>query len=467
MSDHINVIKDEWIMAIPLKFYLVTDLHHYAKSLGTSGKAYEAWNRTEQKCLAETGAIIDAAFERILADRETNIVLIAGDVSSTGAMESHMDLLPRLRRLKDGGKDVYLITATHDYMHALRCDGDALVDATPTDRNMLREIYYDYGWNRAISEHKETFSYCVQLCAGYRLLCMNDDGDLRDWHGYTPSQTEWLLKQVKEAHEAGDYIFMMTHHPCLPPNAMYPVYSKKDMLADYEEMTSMFADHGLNLVFTGHTHMQNIAVKTTEKGNVFYDVNTGSLVGYPTAIRKVVIDDEKIDIKTEQIEDFDADRGGLSVNDFLKNHFCGFLEDIFHSAAYDIERMTQLAGGFSMTPKQICKLKVPISCVGRILQKWTLGKTGRILCVSGKIDKSVKNIVLKDLIIQILINIYHGDEPLTPDTPEYRAMEAILGRVGGVLKRFKKTRNVVPVFDVVLKALYDEAPADWDAVLPR
>ena len=26
-------------MADPLKFYLITDLHHYAPSLGTSGKA--------------------------------------------------------------------------------------------------------------------------------------------------------------------------------------------------------------------------------------------------------------------------------------------------------------------------------------------------------------------------------------------------------------------------------------------
>lgn len=93
------------------------------------------------------------------------------------------------------------------------------------------------------------------------------------------------------------------------------------MLADYDEITTRLADSGVNLVFTGHTHMQNIAVKRTEKGNAFYDVNTSSLVGYPTAIRKVTIDDEKIDVRTEQIDDFDFDRNGLSVNDYLKNHF--------------------------------------------------------------------------------------------------------------------------------------------------
>ena len=55
-------------MADPLKFYLITDLHHYAPSLGTSGKAYEKWNNKEQKCLAETGAILDAAYSKLIAD---------------------------------------------------------------------------------------------------------------------------------------------------------------------------------------------------------------------------------------------------------------------------------------------------------------------------------------------------------------------------------------------------------------
>ncbi|MFR5040377.1 MAG: hypothetical protein ACLTDA_11045 [[Eubacterium] siraeum] len=73
-------------MADPLKFYLITDLHHYAPSLGTSGKAYEKWNNKEQKCL-ETGAIIDAAFSKLIADKDIDIVLIAGDLTSTGAMK--------------------------------------------------------------------------------------------------------------------------------------------------------------------------------------------------------------------------------------------------------------------------------------------------------------------------------------------------------------------------------------------
>ena len=65
-------------MASPLDFYLITDLHHYGKALGTSGTAYDRVNAREQKCLAETGAIIDAYFDKLIADTDTKIVLIDG-----------------------------------------------------------------------------------------------------------------------------------------------------------------------------------------------------------------------------------------------------------------------------------------------------------------------------------------------------------------------------------------------------
>ena len=53
-------------MGEPLKFHLITDLHHYAASLGTTGSAYEWRSQSDQKCLAETGAIIDAAVDWLL-----------------------------------------------------------------------------------------------------------------------------------------------------------------------------------------------------------------------------------------------------------------------------------------------------------------------------------------------------------------------------------------------------------------
>lgn len=56
-----------------LKLTFITDTHHYSKTLGTSGRQYFLRSGSDQKCLAETGDIIDAAFEQI-AKSDTNAV---------------------------------------------------------------------------------------------------------------------------------------------------------------------------------------------------------------------------------------------------------------------------------------------------------------------------------------------------------------------------------------------------------
>lgn len=76
-------------MEKPFSFFLVTDPHYFEASLGAEGEAYEERSRTDQKCVAETGAIIDAGFKQIADDKETNVVLIPGDLVYRGEQASH------------------------------------------------------------------------------------------------------------------------------------------------------------------------------------------------------------------------------------------------------------------------------------------------------------------------------------------------------------------------------------------
>ena len=49
-------------------FYLVTDPHYFDESFGRSGSAYEARSRTDQKCVAETPAILCLLYTSDAAD---------------------------------------------------------------------------------------------------------------------------------------------------------------------------------------------------------------------------------------------------------------------------------------------------------------------------------------------------------------------------------------------------------------
>ena len=80
------------------KFTFLADLHYYSKTLGTSGRAYELRSGSDQKCLAESGAIIDAAFDH-LARSDTQAVLLAGDLTNDGEMVCHRELREKLYAL--------------------------------------------------------------------------------------------------------------------------------------------------------------------------------------------------------------------------------------------------------------------------------------------------------------------------------------------------------------------------------
>ncbi|MDR1629995.1 MAG: metallophosphoesterase [Oscillospiraceae bacterium] len=448
-----------------LRFHLVTDTHHYATCFEYDFEK----NRGDQQCRAETGAIIDAAFDLIANDKDADIVLISGDLTCNGEQESHLEFIEKLRRLKAAGKRVYLITATHDYNDSptpvIKGSGKK---ASPTSRAELPGMYAEFGRSEALSVHEESFCYSVRLMEGYRLLCLNDDGNGRSRCGYDEDTMRWILGQIEEAKQAGDYIFAMTHHPVLPPTPIYPLFSKRDMLGDYEETSEILADAGLEFIFTGHSHMQNIAVKQTAKGNRIYDINTSSLVGCPTAIRKVALDGEKMAVETLQIQDFDWDRGGKTVNEYLQDKFDYLLKEIFYSMAHDLDRFAELAVGFSVDKKTVQKLKVPLKIGGKVLQRLTVGGLGRLIFASGKIDRSIKKVKVKDLIIDVIRNLYMGDEPHAPGTPVHKAFSALVSRITPVIRRTKKPDDILAILNLVKDGvLYDAPPSDWNAVLPR
>ena len=167
--------------------YIVTDPHYFENKLGASGPAYERRSRTDQKCIAETGAIIDAGFDKIAADKETNVVVLPGDLVYRAEKASHLGFIEKLRALQNQGKKIYVLTARHDYCNDgnTPCGfvGEEEIPAEGTRRDELRGLYYDFGFKQAISEHLPTLSYVVQLTDGIRLLVLNCDGDSKDFKG--------------------------------------------------------------------------------------------------------------------------------------------------------------------------------------------------------------------------------------------------------------------------------------------
>ncbi|MCD7872330.1 MAG: metallophosphoesterase [Clostridiales bacterium] len=383
---------------------MITDTHYFDSSFKRTGSAYEARSKTDQKCIAETPAIVDAGFNQLLEDKETKTILIPGDLVYRGEYQSHVGFRDRLYRLKEQGKRICLITARHDYADfddvPAEFYGDKIIPVRGMLRKELRDFYKDFGFNEAISEHKESMSYVAQLSDGLRLLALNCDGDCKNFKGLFDNQLNWAVEQIHKAKAEGEYIFAMTHYPLLPFSAIMNLIEDAK-LTDWEKTANILADAGLDLIFTGHMHAQAITDYTTKNGNTITDVQTGCFVGCPCAYRKVTFNGDTAEIKSFTINDFDYDKGGKTAKKYFEWRFNRMID----------WKMQEIL------PKPAMN----------ILNRFTLKKLSRLLWF--KVDKSIESRLAKDVGIELVRNIFVGNEPYVKGTPVYEAMATILKRL--------------------------------------
>lgn len=458
-------------------FYVITDTHYFSPSLMTPGKAFFNRQVSDQVLLLESGPIIDAAFEKIAADPETGTVLIHGDLINNGERINHVELLPKLEKLRAAGKKIYVTTATHDFATGIGVDngftplkftGDTPEPAEGITREELRTFYADYGFNQAYSIHEPSMSYAVDLGGGVRLLALNDDGNGRSFCGYDAGCIQWILDRAQEARDAGEMVIAMTHHPVIPPVPAYPMMSERNMLGDYRKMQQIFADAGIQFVFTGHTHMHDIAMVRSEKGNPLYDIATGALVGYPAPIRKIVIGDGAVSVTTEHPGSFTYQGEQYDTLTYVRDKADALLDAAVDAAREDHELLKVMADGFGIPGEPIDGNGMMIAIIGNVLNEATVGELSAMLGSKADVTE-IAEIPVKAVLKRVFRNLFGGSEDITPDTPEYRAVMGLVEAAPAAAANFGfelSAELVGGIREILEGVLYDAPPADDSAVLP-
>ncbi len=442
----------------PFKITVLTDTHYYSLKSGSSGKAYEAASAKSQKLLAESGEVLSAAFEQIAADNESDILLISGDVTNNGELTAHEEFIGMLRALKEKGKRVYVITATHDFRKSGETDaydGDVTVKTPTATRDMLWDMYKEFGPDEAIAVHRQSMSYVVQLCEGIRLFALNDDSNLNGKSGFSDECYEWISAQAEKARVDGQFIIAMTHHPLIAPSPIYEIIGKGDMLGDYDKRLPALADLGIQFILTGHTHIHNISASQSERGNVIYDICTGTTIGYPGVIRQLYIDTDNNVLKasTDYVNEPESYVAkGIKLRDVFENQLIGTIRGMIDAAGKDIDKLAQMATAISIKPKVIYKFGWIIKPIFKLLNslrvgtvaQWTRKETGLI-----PDDYSdIKDRKVVDIITELVLNLYGGESKYPPETPTYKITIGFLNIIDSILSTLhidlKKILKVVP-----------------------
>lgn len=404
----------------PISFYLVTDTHYLNNILEPGGEAFEKNMVTEQYFVKESGDIIRSVFDKIAEDKQTDIVILPGDLVKNGEKESHKGFIRELYRLKEKGKKPYVITAGHDYndnAYVLKGEGRAPVEGT--DYNDLCEMYRDFGYGDAIAFDEPTHSYVAEIADGVRMLAIHCDSKNQPKGTMDDRLTEWAKIQLDKAKADNCSVFAICHYPIIPPVPVFELVGDAK-IKDWKKVASFLADNGVELVLTGHMHIQSINEYYSESGNRLIDVCTSALVGSPAKYRKITVDSNSVlKIETLGVPDFGWDLKGLTPQEYFDSHFASSVVARIDGALKGGDGIVKHLKSFGR--KRLEKLKV------RGLKRLFFIKR----------DKEFDKKKFTDFAGEVAVSIFSGDMPYVEGTAGYKLIAGILGRLSFVLKKIE------------------------------
>lgn len=287
-------------------FAVASDTHyvHPVKQAGTT-LADEGWvttfNSESESLTNQSGFIIDEFLKECAENPKCQFVLITGDLATHGRdyVSEHEAVAAKFRKFeKETGKQVYVINGNHDNAKDM-----------PVDHKKFTEIYHEFGYDEALSTDEGTCSYSANLNDEYTLVALDTcDERYRVVPNNDITRMDWAVKQIKAAKKQGKKVIMIMHHNLLEHNPFQKLNKKNYVVNTPYSFAGLLADLGVKLVFSGHTHCNNVKSYTSFLGSTIYDFSMSSLGNFPAEYKYFNVTDSKISYETKKINHIDADK---------------------------------------------------------------------------------------------------------------------------------------------------------------
>ena len=287
-------------------FAVASDIHyvHPVKQVGTT-LADEGWVTTfksESESLTnQSGYIIDQFLKECAENPKCQFVLVTGDLATHGRdyVSEHETVAAKFRKFEqETGKQVYVINGNHDNAKDM-----------PVDHKKFTEIYHEFGYDEALSTDDGTCSYSANLNDEYTLVALDTcDERYRVVPNNDVTRMDWAVKQIKAAKKQGKKVIMIMHHNLLEHNPFQKLNEKNYVVNTPYSFAGLLADLGVKLVFSGHTHCNNVKSYTSFLGNTIYDFSMSSLGNFPAEYKYFNVSDSEINYETKKINHIDADK---------------------------------------------------------------------------------------------------------------------------------------------------------------
>lgn len=422
-------------------FAVASDVHFFDPSLIIKdGEAFKKAAQQDRKLLREGAQILDNLIDQVI-EKKPQFFMIAGDLTKDGEKISHMNLAKKLRRLKDAGIPTFVIPGNHDINnpHAVAYDGNKTSKTEYIGPNEFAEIYGDFGYNLSTYlERGPELCYLAEPVEGVWLIgidaCIYKNNIAEDYPRtggeLDKKRMDWIKAKIKEGKSQGKQVIAMMHQGLIKHFDLQTFIASFYLVKDYENVSKELANAGLEFIFTGHLHCQNIALEKYGDNSI-YEIQTGSAVTYPCPYRTIEIESDKMKVRTHDI----LLNGSITNNRELRDYaYIEVTDDIF----------------------------------GTIDAFLDANSPNIITDVIFKLFKYVKNNWLDELeplVGEIYATFLAGDENGVDVEYTHKITERkedAMEFLGGVFDTF----NLPSIFNMIEDMVQDDAPADRNVDLP-
>lgn len=275
------------------RFAVFSDPHLYdTTALGVSSEL-DAYLLTDRKMLKDSSEILDSVVGD-LKSTALDFVLVTGDLTKDGELVNHQLMAKKLAALEASGKKVFVIPGNHDIYnpHAksfLTVPATKTTQVSPSD---FKTVYQDFGFAEAIYTDSNSLSYIAEPVSGVWLFAIDScqyasDSTEPITAGKVRAETQaWMVAKLQEAKQKGKRVIGMMHHGVVEHFSGQTSLFAEYVVDDYASFGQTLVNNGLNVMFTGHYHANDVA-SSTFTGGTLYDVETGSTVTAPSPYRVV------------------------------------------------------------------------------------------------------------------------------------------------------------------------------------
>lgn len=238
-----------------LELITATDLHYLAPTLTDRGPFFtQMLAAADGKVTYYCEELVDAFLAEVTAQKPDALIL-TGDLSFNGAVESHRALAEKLTAVEAAGVPVYVLPGNHDvYNHyAARFQGDGFDLVEPATAADFAEIYGDFGFDEAIARDTDSISYVAQLDGKTRLL-MLDTNTLEKPCGLSKGTLAWVEQQLATARADGQRVIAAGHQNLY----RHTVFNFGYVIGQNEALAALLRQAGVEVFLSGHLHTQHI-----------------------------------------------------------------------------------------------------------------------------------------------------------------------------------------------------------------